>query len=348
MEGDRARFGCDGGVSAAPLRILLSPAGLSQAAAGIAASLGGAAWVPVEPGGDADLAFVSRDVTGLSTKHKVLPDTRRFYDGMLNAPSLRWVHVHSAGADRPIFIELGGRGVAVTTSSGANSSIVAQSALAGILALARGFPQLHAAQRERRWAPLVAGGLPRDLAGQTAMIVGWGPIGQTLGSFLRLLGLRLKVVRSADAAADADTETVAFEAIHRLLPRVDWLVLACPLTARTRGLIDGTALSLLPAGAHLVNVARGEVVDEGALIEALQSGRLAGAYLDVFANEPLPETSPLWSAHNVIVTPHSAGHSDGNEKRVLAIFLDNLQRWQRGAPLRHRVDWTIRLESRPP
>jgi phosphoglycerate dehydrogenase-like enzyme len=122
-----------------------------------------------------------------------------------------------------------------------------------------------------------------------------------------------------------------------VLPRTDWLLLACPLSDRTRGLIDAAALARMPAGARLVNVSRGEVVDEPALIDALRSGALAGAYLDVFAHEPLPADSPLWSLPNVIVTPHSAGHSDGNEARVAAIFLDNLRRWVRNQPLVNRV-----------
>lgn len=321
----------------APLRILLSQAGEVQAGAGISATLGDAPWRRVAPGEDADIAFVTRDVTGLSTKHTVLPDTRVFYDGLLSAASLRWVHIHSAGADRPVFVELMQRGVALTTSSGANARIVVQTAVAGILSLARRLPRLFAAQREARWAPLMGDALPRDLTGQTAVVVGWGPIAQGIAAFLRMLDMRVAVVRSSDAAADSAQETVAFEQIARVLPRADWLVLACPLTARTRELIDARALSLLPAGAHLVNVARGEVVDEAALVDALSSHRLAGAFLDVFAHEPLPADSPLWRMENVIVTPHSAGHSDGNGARVLAIFLDNLARWQRGDALQHRA-----------
>ena len=321
----------------APLRILLSQAGEAQAGAGIAATLGELPWRRVAPGEDADIAFVTRDVTGLSTKHTVLPDTRVFYDGLLSAASLRWVHIHSAGADRPVFVELMQRGVALTTSSGANARIVVQTAVAGILALARRFPRLFAAQREARWSPLMGDALPRDLTGQTAVVVGWGPIAQGIAAFLRMLDMRVAVVRSSDAAADGAAETVAFDQIARVLPRAEWLVLACPLTARTRGLIDASALSLLPDGAHLVNVARGEVVDEAALVDALSSQRLAGAFLDVFAHEPLPADSPLWRLENVIVTPHSAGHSDGNGARVLAIFLDNLARWQRGDALRHRA-----------
>lgn len=336
MEADRAGLGRDRGVSV-PLRILLSQAGDAQAGAGISATLGDTPWRRVAPGEDADVAFVTRDVTGLSTKHTVLPDTRVFYDGLLSAASLRWVHIHSAGADRPVFVELMQRGVALTTSSGANSRIVVQTAIAGILALARRFPRLFAAQREARWAPLMGDALPRDLTGQTAVVVGWGPIAQGIAAFLRMLDMRVLVVRSSDAAADGAGTTVAFEQIAQVLPQADWLVLACPLTARTHQLIDARALSLMPAGAHLVNVARGEVVDEAALIDALSSHRLAGAFLDVFAHEPLPADSPLWRLQNVIVTPHSAGHSDGNGARVLDIFLDNLARWQRGDALRHRA-----------
>ncbi|WP_093433412.1 D-2-hydroxyacid dehydrogenase [Variovorax sp. 770b2] len=315
-----------------PLRILMTPAAARQAGAGLAEALGGRAHVVVNPGDDADVAFVSRDVTGLSTKHQVLPHTQQFHDALRNAPSLRWVHAHSSGADRPVYGELRARGVEVTTSSGANAGVVVQTALAGVLMLARSFPQLLAAQREKTWAPLVGSGLPRDPAGQTAVIVGWGPIGQGLGTLLSALGLRVIAVRSS-----AGADSVRFEDIHTVLPRADWLLLACPLTDRTRGLVDAAALALLPPGARLVNVSRGEVVDEPALIDALRRGALSGAYLDVFAHEPLPPDSPLWDMPHVIVTPHTAGHSDGNEARVAALFLDNLKRWNEGQPLLNRV-----------
>ncbi|MDH6166218.1 phosphoglycerate dehydrogenase-like enzyme [Variovorax boronicumulans] len=315
-----------------PLRILMTHEAAQRAGAGIAEALNGRSHVLVDTGDDADVAFVSRDVTGLSTKHQVLPQTQQFHDALRGAPSLRWVHAHSSGADRPVYGELRARGVEVTTSSGANSGVVVQTALAGVLMLARCFPQLLAAQREKTWAPLVGSGLPRDLAGQTAVIVGWGPIGQGLGALLSALGLQVIAVRSSTSA-----DSVRFEDIHTVLPRADWLLLACPLTDRTHGLVDADALALLPPGARLVNVSRGEVVDEPALIEALRSGALSGAYLDVFAHEPLPVDSPLWDMPNVIVTPHTAGHSDGNEARVAALFLDNLKRWNEGQPLLNRV-----------
>lgn len=284
-----------------------------------------------------DAAFISRDITGLSTKTHVLPELQACYRVLRRSPTLRWVHTHSAGVDRPIYAELMARGVLVSTSSGANAEVVAQTALAGVLALSRRFPQLLRAQREQRWAPLIAGSLPRDLAGQTAVLLGWGPIARTLQPLLALLKLQVVVVRSSATSAGAGIETVAFDALDSVLPRADWLLLACPLTPQTRGRIDAAALARLPAGAHLVNVARGEVVVEADLAAALQSGQLAGALLDVFEAEPLPTTSPLWTLPNVIVTPHSAGQADGNAARTAAIFVDNLQRWQRGEALVNRA-----------
>lgn len=323
-----------------PLRILLSDAARAALGPRLAETLGTVAHVllsPAQAPADFDIAFVTRDVTGLSTKHAVLPETQRFYDLLTNAPSLAWVQLHSAGADRPVYVKLLAHGVALSSSAGSNAAEVAQSALAGLLALARRLPQLMAAQRAHVWAPLIKTGLPRDLGGQTAVIVGWGGIGQQLGAVLRLLGLRVVVVRSSATPADEGIETVAYEAIDSVLPQADWLLLACPLSDRTRGLISASALARLPAGAHVINVARGEVIDEPALIEALQTGRVAGAYLDVFAHEPLPAESPLWDLPNVIASPHSAGFSDANTGRVEEIFLDNLGRRLQGQPMRNLV-----------
>ncbi|WP_427183974.1 D-2-hydroxyacid dehydrogenase [Bordetella bronchialis] len=281
--------------------------------------------------GDVDIAFISRDVTGASTKHVVMESLQAFYESLRASPGLRWVHVHSAGLDRPIFPELKARGVEVSASAGANSEPVMQTALAGLLALNRRMHVLLDAQRQGRWLKATELEVPRDLAGQTAVIVGWGSIGQRLGAVLRLLGLRIAVVRSSatpiEDAGDSPIETASFEDIGTLLPRADWLILACPLSDRTRGLVDARALALLPKGAHLVNVARGEVVVEADLIAALRSGHLGGAYLDVYEHEPLDAASPLWHMPNVIATPHAAGHSDGNAGRVDAIWLRKLEQW---------------------
>lgn len=290
-----------------------------------------------DPSATVDAAFISRDITALSTKHDVQEPLAGCYRVLRRSPRLGWVHTHSAGADRPIYPELLARGTWVSTSAGANATIVAQTVLAAVLSMARRFPQLHAAQARREWAPLVAGPAPADLAGQTLVLVGWGHIAQTLRPWLEMLGLTVIVARHGSQPAGPGIETVRYGELSTVLPRAQWLVLACPLSAATERLIDAAALARLPSGARLVNVARGEVVDEAALIEALRSGRLAGAHLDVFAHEPLPADSPLWTLPNTVVTPHAAGHSAGNAGRAAAIFVDNLGRWLNGAPLRNRA-----------
>lgn len=282
-------------------------------------------------------AFISRDITGLSTKHLTQQPLLDCYAVLRRSPALAWVHTHSAGADRPIYAELRARGVAVTTSSGANAQVVAHTALAGLLALARRFPTLMQAQRERRWAPLQAGPAPRDLAGQTAVLVGWGPIARALQPLLALLGMKVVVVRQSAEPAGPGIETVRFDRLQTVLPRADALLLACPLNAQTHGLINTAALRAMPAASCLINVSRGEVVVQHALIKALQTGHLGGAFLDVFEHEPLPAESPLWALPGVIVTPHSAGFSDSHAPRVLALFCDNLRRWLHGEPLLHAV-----------
>lgn len=283
---------------------------------------------------DIDAVFISREVTGTSTKHEVHPELQACYDLMLANAGLQWVHIHSAGADRPVYQALQQRGVQISTSSGANAQVVAAMALAGLLALNKRFAMLWAQQQRREWVPLLgAGRMPRDLPGQTATLVGWGPIGKKLAQLLSALGLNVIAVRTQTAGVQDGVEMVRFEQLNTVLPRTDWLILACPLTPTTRGLVDARVLQMLPQGAHLINVARGEVVVQPALIDALQSGHLGGAFLDVFEHEPLSADSALWGLPNVLVTPHAAGHSDGNAQRVSQMFLDNLQRWLDGQPL---------------
>ena len=284
---------------------------------------------------DFNVAFVSRDVTGLSTKHELAPSLKACYKVLEESPNLRWVHIHSAGADRDVYVRLKAKGVQVATSSGANAEVVAQTALAGLLALSRKFPELVHAMHAKKWAPLLGSQLPPDLSGQTALLVGWGPIAQKVAQFLSVLGLRMKVVRQHAQAKSlvksgndsSQPEMLTFETIDSALPSTDWIILMCPLTETTRGLINARRLNLLPPGAGLVNVSRGDVVVERDLIEALQNGSLGSAYLDVFEHEPLPQTSPLWHLPNVILTPHSAGFSAGNELRVSQMFLNNLASW---------------------
>ena len=280
---------------------------------------------------DFDVAFVSRDVTGLSTKHELAPSLKACYQVLEETPSLRWVHIHSAGADRDVYVRLKAKGVHVATSSGANAEVVAQTALAGLLALSRQFPQLVHAMHARQWAPLLGSELPPDLQGQNVVLVGWGPIAQRLAQFLQMLSLNVTVVRQhPQNQIDAELSQprmITFAELNSVLPSTHWLILTCPLTDITRGLVNANTLALMPRGSGLVNVARGEVVVEKDLIKALETGILGSAFLDVFEHEPLPKESPLWHLPNVIVTPHSAGFSAGNEERVSQMFLNNLAKW---------------------
>jgi phosphoglycerate dehydrogenase-like enzyme len=284
---------------------------------------------------DIDLAFISRDVTGKSSK-TVLTDTLlRYYEILRHAPRLAWVHGHSAGADRPIYPELRSRGVTVTTSSGANAEAVAQMILTGVLALSRRLPELMDAQRRHAWEPLLGPRAPRDLAGQTALIVGLGPIGQEAARLLKMLRMQVIGVRRSEAATPHCDRVLPFGRLDEALPLADWVILACPLTDQTRGLLDAARIALLPAGARVINVARGEVAVERELAAALASGALGGAFLDVFEVEPLAPQSPLWDIPNVMISPHTAGQTSGHYAAVGELFLDNLARWRSGQPLRN-------------
>jgi len=287
---------------------------------------------------DADIAFMTREVTGASSKNNPTPALQGFQALLRNAPRLRWLQIHPAGAERPIYRELRERGVKVTTASGATAVTVAHSALGAVIALNRRFPLLADAQRRHAWEPRLGERSPRDLKGQCAVIVGLGPIGRTLAGLLKMLGMTaIGVHRSAGAAEPCD-RTLPYAELMQVLPAADWLILCCPASPLTRGIANAAAFAAMPRGAHLINVARGEVAVEADVIAALRSGQLAGAYLDVFEREPLDPGSPLWDLPNVIVSPHTASHSQGQNEAVFQVFLDNLARWRAGRPLRNDVD----------
>ena len=287
-----------------------------------------------------DAALISRDVTATSTKQKIIPSTQSFYDLLLNASDLKWVQLHSAGADRQIYLDLMKQGVTISGSSGVNAPIVMQTAITGILMLARHFPKMLQAQAERRWDSLINYPLPLDLSGQTAVIVGRGPIGSGIAKVLEVFGVKTILVGFNDALKEQNhsaSNVIHISQMKQVLPQAQWLILACPLSKETRNLIDQSIIQLLPDAARIVNVARGEIICEAELITALQSKKLAGAYLDVFVSEPLNANSPLWSMENVIVTPHSAGHSAGNESRVLELFVENLRLFASGQVLKNQI-----------
>jgi phosphoglycerate dehydrogenase-like enzyme len=263
-----------------------------------------------------------------------------FFDTLAGAPNLQWMQSFGVGIDATRYGPLMQRGVRITNAVGVNSEPIALHALTGLLMLSRRFPHYGRGQQAHEWRPINwdAPEAPPDLSTQTLVIVGLGAVGTRIGRFARELGLRVVGIRrNAAAGSDAIDDVRPPDELNDVLPLADWLVLSCTLTPETRGLIDARRLAMMPRGAHLINVARGEVVVEPALIEALQTSKLGGAYLDVFAKEPLSHESPLWDMPNVIVSPHNAAASNGKFKREADFFLTNLERWARKEPLLNEV-----------
>ncbi|MDB5809786.1 MAG: D-3-phosphoglycerate dehydrogenase (phosphoglycerate dehydrogenase)-like protein [Betaproteobacteria bacterium] len=256
-------------------------------------------------------------------------------DTLLAAKNLKLAYFDSTAIEQhPFVAPLAARGVRLTTAAGSNGVPVAQTVITTLLMMSRLLPQYLDAQHRKSWEPARAAAQPPDLQGQTIVIVGMGTIGATVARFAQVLGMHvIGVRRKPRADGDPVNEMHTLAELPQLLPRCDWLVLACPLVPETRGLINAQSLAAMKKTAGLINVARGALCDEAALIAALQQGRLRCAHLDVFATEPLPTDSPLWTMPNVIMTPHSAGASAGNELRSVKIFLDNVERWARKEPL---------------
>lgn len=277
-----------------------------------------------------DVAYFSEDV---------FPEfSRQFFSAVRKAPGLKWLQVFNAGVDHPIYAEMLARGVRLTTSSGSTAEPIAQTAITGLLMLARNFPHWLESQKNHAWNPMRAPSLPRDLKGQTVLLLGLGHIGNEIARLAKALGLNvIGVRRSGRKSGDHADELHAPEALGGLLPQADWLVVACPLTPETRGMVNAGVLARLPQGARVINIARGEIIAEAALVAALESGHLAGAYLDVFEKEPLPPESPLWNMPNVLISPHNSAATSGNTRRVNEIFFGNLGRWGRGEPLVNEV-----------
>ena len=287
---------------------------------------------------DADIAFMTREVTGTSSKDNPSLELSSFETVLRKSPRLKWLQIHPAGAERPIYRELRDRGVKVTTASGATSVTVAHATLGAVIALNRRFPLLADAQRRHAWEPRLGEHSPRDLAGQQAVIVGLGPIGRTLAGLLRMLGMSVTGVHRTDRPVEPCDQTIPYERLGEVLPQADWLILCCPASPLTRGIANARAFAAMPQDSCFINVARGEIAVERDVIDALRSGKLAGAYLDVFESEPLDKASPLWDLPNVLVSPHTASHSLGQNEAIFGIFLENLARWRGGQTLRNDVD----------
>ncbi len=279
-----------------------------------------------------DIAFFSGDIVanGLG---------RSFFSSIQGAPNVQWMHVFNAGVDNPVFSRIKSKGVRISTSSGSTGVPIAQSAITGLLMLSRRFTLYVGAQTRKEWITPGADVLPDDLSIQTLTVVGLGAIGSEIARLGQALGMHvIGVRRSPRKPTDPVDEMITPDELASVLPRTNWLALATPLTEKTRRMIDAEAIAMLPRGACILNVGRGEVVDEQAMIAALGTGQLGGAYLDVFEVEPLPAESPLWEIPNVIISPHSSAISTGNEARAAGYFIRNLQAWGKNEPLVNEVE----------
>ena len=272
-------------------------------------------------------AFFSRDLYDGSSLHEPGPSSNAFFHIVDKASQLTWLHVCSSGLDLPQYQDTIRRGIRITTSSGSTALPIAQTTLAAILALSRGFGHWLPAQARKDWAPLTGKALPADIETQHVVIAGAGAIGLTLGSMLLAVGFKVTIVRRNATPIPPFVNVIDYTGLDHALGQCHWLVLALPLNEQTHGLIDQRRLALMPAHARIANVGRGALIDESALIQALSQGQIAGAYLDTFMREPLPTSSAFWTLPNVWITPHNSAASAGHGQRVVRIFEREYERW---------------------
>jgi len=248
------------------------------------------------------------------------------------ARRLRWLQAMGAGVEWALVPDLRRR-VIVTRAPGVFGSWMSEYVIGWCSWVSQRMETYRAAQRERRWIGDV---LPERLRGRTLTLVGIGDIGGEIARVARAVGMRVVgVSRSGRRVPHVDRVHRTVH-LHRALSAADFVVVVVPLTPATRGLIDATALAAMRPDAWLLNIGRGAVVDDAALVEALRARRIAGAILDVFPSEPLPPEHPLWRLDNAVITPHIAGPSTAEE--IAPIFNDNLARWLSDQPLHHIVD----------
>jgi len=260
---------------------------------------------------------------------------------IVKAPRLRWYQQWAAGADwllrYPQAVE---QSFILTSTSGIHATVISEHVLALLLAFSRRLHVAMRAQTRHEWVSYPWGaGLGPELAGQTLLLVGVGAIGKRTAQVASALGMRvLGVRRNPDRAVPGIERLVGPEQIGEVLPLADWVVITLPLTEATRRSFGERELRRMKPSAHVVNVGRGGTLDEAALLRALRAKWIAGAALDVFEHEPLPPDSPFWDLENVIISGHYAGSMPDYHQRALGVFLDNLQRYQAGQPLRNVVD----------
>jgi phosphoglycerate dehydrogenase-like enzyme len=262
-------------------------------------------------------------------------------EAVTGLPGLRWIHAMSAGAGEVVRAAAlpaeALERVVITTSSGVHAVPLAEFAILGLLAIAKELPRFVEDQRAKAW-PEIRRPL-RELRGETLFLVGLGDIGLEVARLAKALGMRAVGFRRTEGPPPAGVDEVHGPGrLAELAGRADAMVVSLPLTEATAGMIDRATIEALPPSCIFVNVGRGGVVDEPALIDALRERRIAGAVLDVFASEPLPADSPLWSMDNVLVTPHAVALSARENERIVELFVANLRRYLDGEPLVNVVE----------
>lgn len=257
---------------------------------------------------------------------------KRFSDLVAQGPQVRWLHTASAGVDSVLTPAVRAKQNLTVTDSGPTFEIaISEFVLAWMLSVARRLPDLMANQRAHRWQSVTQ----QELWGSTVGIIGLGPIGRGIASRAKAFGMRtLGFRRHNEPVPYVDEVLTGEDGLGQLLGQSDYVVLAAALTDNSRALLGAAQLAQMKPTAWLINIARGALIDEDALVAALQSQQIAGACLDVFAHEPLPASSPLWEMPNVLIAPHnSSGGSAALRERQKALFLDNLKRFTLGEPL---------------
>ena len=261
---------------------------------------------------------------------------------LAQAKKLRWIHSTAAAVHQLMIPELRDTSIVVTNARDTHGPVVAEHAMALIFALAKRLPSAMRFQHQHVWGQSQLWHQtppPRELAGATLLVLGLGSIGQGIARSARALGMHVIGVREHPQKGSGDAHEVhAITQIDELLPRADYVVIAAPLTDVTRNLFDAARLARMRPDAYLINVARGPIVDEAALAQALKNKQIAGAALDVFAAEPLAADSPLWDLENLLITPHSAALSERMWQRHYALMSENLRRYLSGKPLLNVVD----------
>jgi len=263
-------------------------------------------------------------------------------DQFAAARKLKWIHSPAAAVHQLMFPELIKSEVVVTNSGDVHGPVVAEHAIALLLALAKRIPQAMQYQRKREWAQEILWQeqpRPREVAGTTVMVIGMGSIGREFASRARALGMKVVAVRENPQKGPGSADAVyGPEQLDSVIPEADYILLCTPVTPATTGLMNRTRLGRMKPDAYLINVGRGPLVDEAALIEVLKDHKIAGAALDVFTEEPLPKDSPFWDMESVLITPHTAAVTDRLWQRHYQLIGENLRRFLEGKPLLNLID----------